>query len=77
MANDRRPEGIEGYSVDSGLFPFDAFGFTKPSATNPVVYLKAEWTFSTPAIKVSTCTLHIASHGTLSAGTLIAWFTRG
>ena len=75
MSSERRPEGVEGYALDTGLFPFDAFGFTRPTASTPVVYLKATWTFSTPSIKVSNMTLHLASHGTVSNGALIAYFT--
>lgn len=69
------PGAVQQEGLDTGIFPFDAFGFTRPSAANPVVYLKATWTFSVPTIKVSTLTLHIASLGTLSNGTRVAYFT--
>lgn len=29
--SERRPEGVEGYSLDTGLFPFDIFEFDTPT----------------------------------------------
>jgi len=41
--NERRPEGVEGYSLDTGIFPTDAFSFTKPTATPPILSFTSGW----------------------------------
>lgn len=43
MASERRPEGVEGYTLDSGLFPFDAFTSTQPTVDPPVIHTVAPW----------------------------------
>ena len=43
MASERRPEGVEGYALDVGLFPFDAFTSTKPTVAQPVVGMAEGW----------------------------------
>jgi hypothetical protein len=42
------PGSIEERAIKPEMFPFEAFKFTKPSATNPYIQVKTGWAFTHP-----------------------------
>lgn len=73
--SERRPEGVEGYSLDTGIFPTDAFTFTKPTATSPMVVLSSGWKMSLPGISLSNCSVSITSFGNITSASLVLLVT--